>query len=292
MKMNQPSSAIALLATLLCAACGDPLKEAQKLENPRVLGVRVESASGLATPDPGEQVSVQVLVAGTNGPEIATFEYRFCPAIDSARGVPICAGTPFGEGILEGASEQHADIQIPYDAEPGQRLALLAAGCVDGTPSLPEDPLDWSCSSAEAPLSVSFDAFLAPDAESANRNPDLDMSEIEVDGTSVTYESPNDLPTCNDVPTVKSEETVKVHLRLSEEASEHVPGALREELQISHFANEGLYERQYSFLVPGEEVAVSLDWEAPPSAGPVKHYVVVRDDRGGVSWRTFSVCVQ
>lgn len=284
------SGALVSLA-LLSGACGDPIKYGQKLENPRVIGVRVATAEDAATPSPGEEITVAVLVVGPDGPVVAEFEHTLCEAADSATGVPFCAREPIFTGPMQGDTAPRVAVTVPEEVPFGTRLAALFVGCTEGTPSFAPEPQDWACTSGEPPLSASFDALVARSAEEKNHNPDLTDLVVAVDGEDAPLTIESQPPACADAVSVGEGETVKIEFQLSDAAREELPDGETEVLTLSHFSTTGLYETQYTFIDPPEDARTDLEFEAPEEPGPSQHYVVVRDDRGGVAWRTFDVCV-
>jgi hypothetical protein len=273
-------------AALCLMGCDDPLKPAQLIEEPRVLGVRVTSERGEANPEPGAMAHAEVLLAGSEGPQAAPFAYRVCVATDSSRGVPRCSGASLAEGVTDARAAELA-FELPGSLEAGARLALLGVACPQGEPRLGAEPLEWGCSDAGRPLRFSFD-FWTRSPERAQRNPDLGELTVTIGGEPVLLENPLAAPSCAAGGLqLAAAASHGVELDLGEAARE--PG---EELQLSHFSTRGDYERHYDFVTEGQAPIAALTWEAPPTAGPVKQYLVVRDGRGGVSWATWSLCVR
>jgi hypothetical protein len=274
------------LACLLLAACEDPLAPAQRLDEPRVLGVRVTADDGSATPEPGSAAQFEVLIAGPDGVVDARFGYELCEPEDSQRGVPFCASRAFAEGTAT------ADAPVSFDVPAGaESLLLRGVACVAGEPALSADPRDWDCSGRGTPLGVSFTTHTGTERRT-NRNPDLSALRIAIDGDPVAIEETSTDPSCTEgVSEVSRGERHAFEIVVGARARESEGGAT-ETLQLSHFASDGLYERQWSFVDPGTSPRSRLAWEAPATRVPVKHYLVVRDDRGGMSWASFSLCVR
>ena len=59
------------------------------------------------------------------------------------------------------------------------------------------------------------------------------------------------------------------------------------------FATAGTFDEDHTGREEGD-VAPSTDnaWTAPSSAGQVHLWAVIRDDRGGVGWRSFTIDVR
>lgn len=274
------------LACLLLTACEDPLAPAQRLDEPRVLGVRVTASDGSATPEPGSAAEFEVLIAGPEGAVDARFGYELCEPEDSQRGVPFCASRAFAEGTANAGAP--VAFEVPAGAE---SLLLLGVACAEGEPALSADPLDWECSGRSTPLGVSFTALTAA-SDRTNDNPDLSAMRVSIDGDDVPVEETAIDAACDEgVVEAARGERHSLELVVGARARETEGGAT-ETLQLSHFASEGLYERQWSFVDPDAGTRSRLDWDAPEKTGPVKHYLVVRDDRGGMSWTSFSLCVR
>lgn len=278
--------ALAALFTLGMIACGEPLKDAQVIEEPRTLAVQIEAEDGSATPAAGEDAIARIVFAGTAGPQEVHLAYRICEAADSARGVPYCSGPVYEEGVLDAVdSLAEVEFSVPEDASAGSRFAVLGVACVTSSPSLAEDPNDWSCDGPDAPLAFSFDARVGGDER--NENPDFSDVVIEVDGQVAPLESASLTPSCvAGTPEVGVGEKTRVAIDFGPSAREE-----GEWFQVSHFATSGAYERQFTIIEPDEELTTEIEWEAG-SAGASKHYLVVRDGLGGVSFTTFSVCVE
>lgn len=271
-------------SVLLQAACGDPIKESQKIEEARVLAVRVEDAEGHSTVSAGETVVLSLLVAGPAGPVALRSSLELCPAIESSRGVPVCATEERQRAELPAATEPRFELEVPDTWEPG-RTAVRLALCESGTPSLAEDPLDWSCSDGSRVLRASWDFELTEPGEE-EEHPNLAGLSVQLDDAEASLEDVSLEPACEQVPSVAVGSRVPVRLAFAEGVRE-----ADEVLQVSHFSTRGTFERPTSIVDPEEESAVELEFEAGASPGPLKQYVVVRDGRGGVSFASWSVCI-
>ncbi len=287
MKANEKIHALLIaVAASSAVACGEPMKKAQEIEEPRTLAVQIEGQDGSATPAPGDDATLRVLFAGPSGPQRVNVAYKICESADSARGVPYCVGEVYEEGSQDGVdSLLEVAFSVPESAADETRIAVLGVACETGEPTLAEDPDDFHCSGGETPLAFSFDAYLGGAEE--NENPDLSGILIEIDGREVTLEGADEPPSCDEsVAMVDAEKSLVVTVEYGSDAREE-----DEWLQVSHFATKGEYERQYTILEPDERLATEIEWESS-KAGASKHYVVVRDGLGGVSFVTFSVCAE
>lgn len=287
-------SLVVVPLTWLALACEDPLKEAQRLEEPRVIGVRVVSASGAASLTPGEGATAEVLAAGPRGPLDAALAFRFCEAAASDRGVPYCATGALTEGVT-GTLDAAISLEVPPSVRLGARLAFLGVACVEGEPELAEDPLDWRCRGAAGAMRTSFDAWIRTERFSHD-NPDLSGLALRLAGAPLALQAPSMAPTCTEAANeVATGATHALEVHLGERAREPGDGSDAhppESLQLSHFSSAGSFERPYSFIPYDAPPEVSIDWRAPAAGTPVKLYLVVRDGRGGVSWVSASVCAR
>lgn len=273
----------AAVSAHLCLGCGDPLKEAQRIEEPRVLGVRIDNESGSSQVAPGESIEVDLLLAGPTGPINAEVAFRVCLAGMSDRGVPKCSGTPFLEGTAR-ASDFPFSAELPEGATEGERIVVLGVACVDSEPSLGDAPLDSSCGGDDPPLRFSFETTVASGSE-RNENPDLSQVVVELSDAALPLDDVDAPPSCDvGVASVAADETHDLRVELGPFASES-----GEQLQVSLFSTEGHLERQFTFLDEGE-TSFSLEFRAGESVEALKHYLVVRDSRGGVSWTSWSFC--
>lgn len=272
--------------------CADPLKEAQRLEEPRVLGVRVATPTDQASLNPGEGATFEVLLAGPTGGLTARLAYELCEAAESTHGVPFCAGPVFAQGTVSTAGP--TAFEVPAATKQEARLALLGAVCFDSEPRLSPKPLDWSCSGAESPLGLSFDATTSGNTF-VNANPDLSELSVTIGGLSIPLEAAETAPACADGTPELSAGPHDVRMQLGEGASDpRTDGGQgsSEALQLSQFSTRGKFASQFGFVDPGQEPAATLEWDGSGVSGPVKQYLVVRDGRGGVSWASWTLCLR
>ncbi len=275
-----------LLAVGLLLGCEDPLKPAERIDNPRVLAARVSTANDDASLVPGAAAQAEVLLAGPEGPLPGRVAYRVCVAAESQRGVPYCTEEPIANGVTDSGGA--VAFELPAGLGAGVRLALLGAACLAGEPELSDAPLTWSCADDAEPLGFTFDAYTVSAAANANANPDLSSLGVQVAQSDVELSAASAAATCDEgAPELAAGETHLVELELGEAAREP-----QETLQLSHFSTRGDFERHFSFVNPARAPRTSLTWKAPREAGPVKQYLVVRDGRGGVSWATWNYCVR
>lgn len=66
----------------------------------------------------------------------------------------------------------------------------------------------------------------------------------------------------------------------------------REVLTVAWFATAGAFDAESTSAPSVTDLHVDNAWTAPAAAGPVTLWVVLRDDRGGVSWERYAVTVR
>lgn len=283
---------VSLLVLLLgSSGCEDPLKNAQRIEAPRVLGVRATTGNDQSSLERGQSARFEVLFAGPEGPLAARVAYTLCPTARSVRGVPYCNQDALAAGSVDLATD-HIEVDVPDSLRQDTSLALLGVACGEGEARQSGAPLNWSCSGEEPPLRFSFDVWMSR-AEFTNHNPDLSELRVNVGGVDVALDESQSAPSCEDgAMRMAAGETHDVEITLGAASRERVSGEadVDEALQLSHFSTRGLFERQFSFVTERNRPEVKLAWTAPERSDPVKQYLVVRDGRGGVSWASWSFC--
>jgi hypothetical protein len=296
-----------MLSSVLLAACGDPIKEAQRVEELRVLGARltVDDEPERATPEPGETARIEWLLADPSGlSPLATWSMKVCLAEDSSYGVPFCRGAELASAEQAELSDVLPTLtfQVPSSEELDSATRLLAAAvfCDGGVPEFNGDIETATCAGANTVQRASFDIFVVQ-GDAHNQNPTLGSASLEFAGD-VWDPVAADL-NCSDgaLPRVSAgsgEHTIA--LTLPESAREFEERELDdidlESLQISHLATLGLLDRRFSSIAPEDSnFVVTVPWQAPGSISeptPASFYFVVRDSRGGTSWLTRSLCVE
>jgi len=297
---------ISTLATLSAVACGDPLKDAQRIEELRVLGARIaiDDAPDRATPEAGESASVEWLLADPSGlPATAVWHMSVCVAEPTTFDVPYCRDAPLGSAEQSEPSDATPSIAFTVpDADTlgdAKKLAVLAIFCDAGTVEVGDDFEGTTCSGAATIQKASFEIFL-DDGENSNENPKLDGATLAFDDD--PWPADGSSVDCSDEATPRLPADGKEHpvkLTLAAEAREKKApelGTVRSEsLQISHFSTLGEFDRRFSDVSPDDKnLTIEVPWKAPgklTSPTPASFYFVVRDDRGGVSWLTRSVCI-
>jgi hypothetical protein len=66
-----------------------------------------------------------------------------------------------------------------------------------------------------------------------------------------------------------------------------------ESIRVSWYATDGSFEHDRTGRTEAEadQTDTSNDWTAPGSAATVRFWLVIRDDRRGVNWKTFDINV-
>jgi hypothetical protein len=283
--------------------CGDPIKDAQQIEELRVLGGRaeVEGDSDRATPAPGETASVSFLVADPGGVSPDTvWSLAVCVAVETNYGVPSCRDELIATAEQEtlGTAIPTIDFVVPDEAALGdaESLAVLGVICDGGTASA-EAFGEAGCGAGQVTQRVSMEVFVGGgDAE--NHNPDLADSALFVDDE--LWESALDCSMAEARSVSADGKEHRVTLELTEAARELQTRTLDdvsvESLQISHFATGGFLERRFSNVAPEtSDFSQELTWSAPKEArqgDEVSFFFVVRDQRGGISWLTRTLCLE
>ena len=295
------------VACALATGCGDPIKEAQRIEELRVLGARLEVAEApeRATPEPGETATVTWLLADPTAlPPETVWSMRICIAEDSSYGLPLCRDEPFvsAEQADPSSSLPSLTFTVP-DAQElagSERLAVLAIFCDRGTLDIADDFLSSTCGGARTVQRANFDVFVA-ESDSSNGNPDLSDAALEFAGE--TWDAGMDTPDCDtgdliNVPANGAEHGVTLTLTEAARESQNreFDDVQRESLQISQLATLGEFERRFSGIEPEDnDLGIEVTWKAPGEISEptiASFYFVIRDGRGGTSWLTRSACVR
>jgi hypothetical protein len=302
---------MALVLLLGSTGCDDPLLEAQRIENTRVLGARVEVANDAtrARPLPGESVAVTWLVADPRPDPPLGWDFVACVGESTLRGVPRCRTAPFAaarsEGVETGAPVFSFDVPDPAAFEGSDRVVVRGAVCADAPVELAE-PIEQTGCNGDLNLVV-LDIRLEGEG-TANRNPSLADQTLSFDG-SLWLAPPAELLLRQDctaeeqapeLPVISANEAGhRFRIELSQDDREPlatIEGTLPETLQVSHFATIGKLDRPFSVIDPETpEPIVEVSWEAPGpglSSGRIgRFYFVLRDLRGGTDWVVRTACI-
>ncbi len=265
---------VVVLGTVL-AGCGDKLPRPALIDNLRIVAVQAEPPEAAA----GTTVALSSLVLQPDASAAVERVWAACVVEpgQSAAGCalpapgqlpPPCASEPEASFCIIG-SDASASYVLPELAlrgrpagAPGQVVVtLVAAASAEGgvaacTAGL-EDParLPESCRAAVKRVKV-----LPAGVAAANTNPGIASFSREGDLLSVA---------------------------LAEGAIESTPGGA-ERLFLSWYVSAGELDK---FRTDAVEAGMSNPWTPPAAAGTYQAAVVVRDGRGGESWRTLELTV-
>ena len=307
---EQRAALLALPMLSFVAGCDEPLLKAERIENLRVLGARVESAvePRRAWPLPGESASVELLVADAAADPLLGWALSACVAEPTTRGVPDCAAPAFAEARSSGPSRGIPSLTFTMPdaltlASSG-RVLVSGAVCKDAEPVLGARPEQTQCD-GELRLLMMDVSSERPGA--TNSNPAFAAEAIALDGALwsepsaevLTSETCLGRPTLPMLPADGRNHELGVALRESDrDRVDALDGTRWETLGVSHFSTSGELDRAFSILEPtrsAEALTIALGWQAPRSAPAegrtVRFYFVVRDLRGGVDWTRRALCL-
>jgi hypothetical protein len=294
---------LALLAPALAAGCGADFDPYNRLTKLRVLAIRSEPPA----PAAGETAILTPLLYIPDGDPPVAFQWSWCPAPGSAsEGYP-CLVTA-AELAQGGASVP------PFELGSGATAAFmhtvdpaLLQGLCGGIPGALDKPdcaggfpvqVKLTLTSASAQVTTVLTLRLRFDpSDPPNRNP-------RVDGLEAMLEA-GPQPIGDEPAVVLPRQTnTTVRAAVPEEDAERYPGLdaagdpaeVRERLTLSWFVESGdLDDGRTGFIegVTDFATAVTTRWKPasekdyPRDASRI--VVVVRDNRGGVAWRTGAV---
>ena len=300
-----------LVPLFALTGCDDPLLEAQRIENTRVLGARVEVAgdAARARPRPGETVALTWLVADPRPNPTLGWDFNVCVGETTLRGVPRCQAAPFAAtssaGVVTGAPLLSFGIPEQAVFENSDRVVVRGAICADAPVALAE-PMENTRCDGDLNLVV-LDIRLEGEG-TANQNPSLADQTLSFDESPwlvpsaelllredcTAEEQAPELPV---IPANGAGHRFRIPLSPDDrELLDTLEGISPETLQVSHFSTLGRLERPVSVIEPGTpDPIVDVTWEAP---GPgltggriARFYFVVRDLRGGTDWVVRAACV-
>lgn len=284
------------LAVLL-AGCEDPLKSVELVAEPRVLGARVEVGGdpGRAAPSPGERATARFLLASPALTQSVGFALAACPAAlrNGARGD--CEGDFFAQIVREnGVWEPSLTFEVPRDLDPAGRVLLLGVICPDGSPT----PDGQACEGADSGTPLQLELELAHEGD-VNSNPELQAESILFDDD----EWPELAATAGGCaglgfPEVEAHSEHSIRVLLDERDRDDLPreselAPARESLQLSHFVSGGDISRAFESIAwDSPELERTVTWKAPPTAGLVRVWFMLRDLRGGGAFTERAACVK
>ena len=323
---GRAGSALFLLAVVACrpdAEVGPSL-----LDGPRVLAIR----STPAEVEPGKPVSYSALYATPEGDSSARgLEWSLCTArkpIAVSGPIALECLSPSGPGLVSLGKGATADATMPADgcrvfgpSPPAPKAGERAARPADPDSTggyfqplrvrVPEGQTEYAIGftrllcgpgAATQEQSLEFAATYRP-----NVNPELAGVVVNPDGDSSPLSESPDAPSA-----LRAGDKVTLRASWAEcsadatcTGSESYPYldpiarqliTRREAIRVSWFASAGSFAHDRSGRTEAEAEAGSSysdnDWTAPDEAGEVRVWVVLRDDRGGVGYRSFFVNVE
>lgn len=289
---------VACFLSWLTFGCDEPLKSVELIQEPRVLGARVEVVGDAtrAAPAPGESATVSFLVAAPQLQPSLGFAFAVCSAAPRRGGRAACETEPFA--LVSSADGQAASagitFDVPADLDPSGRLALLGIICPDGSPSAD----GTTCDGESQGTPVQLELELAHD-DDVNSNPELQPDSIAFDDV-IWPEQPAVEGECAGLGFVEvavgSEHRIAVQLDESDRDPLPRPSKLdpsRESLQLAHFATSGDLSRAFDTIAwDTNELDREVTWTAPAEPGLARFWLVLRDFRGGSAFVERAVCVQ
>lgn len=288
---------VSLTMGLWLLGCDDPLKTVELIEEPRVLGARVEvrSDAARAAPAPGESASATLLVAAPELQPALGFALAACPAAARRGARAACAGDIFGQTSAKVGelAVPTLEFEVPAELDSSGRILLFGVVCPDGSPTSDGEGCD-----AGRGISVQLELELAR-AGDVNRNPELQADSIRFDDE-VWPELPLPDGDCSGLglPEVAPESTHRVEVALDESDRDPLSpqsdlDPKRESLQLAHFISAGDITRAFETVAwDSRDLQRRVDWKAPPEPGLARVWFVLRDFRGGGAFAERAICVK
>jgi hypothetical protein len=287
-----------MVLSLGLLGCDDPLKTVELIEEPRLLGARVEVLDdpGRAAPAPGETATVTFLLASPALTQTQGFALAACPAAPRRSARSACAAEPFA-AVASGDAEAAAislTFDVPAELDAANRIAVLGVVCPYGSPSADGQ----SCDGVEPGQPVMLELELARD-DDTNLNPTLQAESLLLDDAPWP-EVPAAEGDCSGLGYAEvepgSEHALQVSLDDTDRDAVPHPAELdplRESLQLSHFATAGDLSRAFETVAwDSDELVRRSSWTAPEQAGLVRFWLVLRDFRGGSDFVERAICVR
>ena len=278
--------------------CDDPLKSVELIDEPRVLGARVEVAGdpGRAAPAPGESATVTLFVAAPALEPAFGFALAVCRAAPRQGTRGSCESAPFAQIIRENAEAAAAslDFEVPRELPPRDRLLVRGIVCPRGSPS--DDGA--RCDGADSGTPVQLELELSREGD-VNLNPQLEPESIAFDdGAWPELLAADEDCSRLGLPLVPPGSEHVIRVQLDDGDRDALPRQTkldpsRESLQLSHFVSAGDITRAFETIAwDSDELRREVSWTAPNAPGLSRVWFMLRDFRGGGAFTTRSVCVQ
>ncbi|HEY6079006.1 MAG TPA: hypothetical protein VIW29_09400 [Polyangiaceae bacterium] len=283
---------------LLLVGCDEPLKTVELIDEPRVLGARVEveGEPERAAPEPGERARARFLLAAPEPLAQLGFALLACPAAVRQGARSECAGEAFASVVSDAglAEEASLDFEVPAELDPSGRVLVRGVLCPDTSPSVD----GAGCQAGGAAKRVTLELDLSR-ADDVNHNPTLEPEAILFDGEPWS-ELPPAAGECAGLGyaevEVGSAHTLEVALDAADRDALPRPSKLdpsRESLQLSHFTTDGDLSRAFESVAWDSDALLRrASWSAPAHTGLVRFWLVLRDFRGGSDFVQRAVCVR
>lgn len=283
---------------LALLGCEDPLKTVELVEEPRLLGGRVEvmGAAERAAPAPGETATATFLLAAPAAEQSLGFHLAACPAAAREGTRNACAGPIFAEKASKNGEADVASLTftVPQDLDASGRVLVAGIVCPDGSPTANGE----ACDGADPGTPLQLELELAHDGD-VNRNPVLQADSIAFDGAAwATATATDGACTGLGLPEVAQDSKHDLVVELDESDRDTLPrpsklDPARESLQLSHFVTGGDVTRAFESIAwDSPQLHRQVSWTAPKQSGLVRFWFVLRDLRGGGDFVERAVCVQ
>jgi hypothetical protein len=287
-----------LLVALGLLGCDEPLKSVELVDEPRLLGARVEvdGEPERAAPAPGERARARFLLATPEPLEPLGFALWACAAAERGSSRAECAGEPFASvnSAAGEASEASLELEVPAELDASGRVLVLGVLCPNASPTTE----GTACENGVDAKSVTLELDLARPGD-VNYNPSLEPASLLFDGE--PWSDPaGAVGDCAGLGYAEVEpgsaHTLEVALDETDRDALPRPNQLdpkRESLQLSRFTTAGDLSRAFDAVAwDSHELLRRASWTAPAQAGLVRFWTVLRDFRGGGEFAERAVCVR
>lgn len=286
-----------VLSCLLLVGCGAELDPASRVNSTRILATRADQPYAA----PGATVHLEALGSTPSGP--LTWGFATC-ADPASFTVLSCLETVDPASVTIGA-EPRVDVTVPADAidrlpAAGQSLAglgVLVAACPG---ALTLEAGGFACRDAAGRALADHDWVVGMKrvfARTTDRNQNPVVAGVTWDGqpwaeTEIVDADPcaTDGNVIDDCPKgLRHHVAAQIPPDSVESGTDSFGHAFREEVVVQLYATEGIFEHDTRIVDRPDS-----DWVARSAAAGtvVTMWIVVRDDRGGVTWVTRQVRVR